>query len=79
MDQTVAQTIAKIIETDEHGPYPREGAHIRVFRPDGQVIDGRVGKVYLDLDVVRMYVCPAVVGYGFFKVTPSEGDTWQSL
>ena len=77
----ISDTLTAIIAADPHGPFPEEGAKIRCFLRDGQVIDGAVFRVWLDLDTVRIDVIPAVISrrdvMHTFTITPAEGDTWQ--
>lgn len=75
------KTVADIIAQDPHGPYPAQGQVIRCFLSDGQVFDGRVACVWLDLDVVRIHVQAmlAALGSALVRVTPSQGDRWEPL
>jgi hypothetical protein len=81
LSDEIADTITGIIAKNPHGPFPELGQQIRASLRDGQVIDGTVTEVWLDLDIVRVYVIPSVLrfGDGAFLVTPAEGDTWLPL
>ncbi len=79
----ISDTIAAIIAADSHGPFPETGQMIRARLRDGQVIDGTVYRVWLDLDTVCIDVRPSCVRLAttaslpFFRVTPAEGDSWE--
>ena len=65
--------IAEIIAADPHGPYPAEGDPVRCYSRDGQVVDGIVAEVWLDLDTVRVDVdVPARI-----RLTLARGDRWE--
>lgn len=66
--------VAEIIAGDPHGPYPAEGTLVRCHLRDGQVVDGIVSEVWLDLDTVRVDVhVPAQI-----RLTPAAGDRWEA-
>lgn len=67
--------IASHIEKNPFGPFPSEGQRIRAILRDGQVIDGSVERVWLDLDIVRIDVKPPWT-MNSFRITPEEGDSW---
>ena len=81
----ITDTIAAIIAADPHGPFPEKGTMIRAFLRDGQVIDGAVYRVGLDLDIVQVDIIPACVRLAtsaslpFFRIVPAEGDSWTAM
>jgi hypothetical protein len=66
--------VAQIIAGDPAGPFPDAGQHIRCYLTDGQVIDGVVQRVWLDLDTVRIDVAVPPLG----RLTPARGDKWEA-
>jgi len=70
------RAVAEFIAKDPHGPFPAIRSRVRCFLRDGQVIDGTVIDVWLDLDIVRLDLI-AKSARGIFRITPSEGDTWE--
>jgi hypothetical protein len=75
----VSEILAEIIAGDPHGPFPEQGQQIRCFLADGQVIDGTVARVWLDLDAVCIDVWPGNICRDkrcVFRITPAKGDTW---
>jgi hypothetical protein len=74
MNTEVPEMTQRIIDEDEYAPFPHVNDLIRVFFTDGQVIDGTVVRVWLDLDrvIIDMHVKRVL-----FQVIPSEGDEWK--